>query len=274
MKRKSTLTSKWIKTQSLLRHKRLAGFVPETKLYGRTSLLAMLKKHRMVYVKPISGSGGQGVIRAERLPHARKAKYRYQLERKRGSFAQFPPFFHSLNRVRLRKPYLVQQGIPLLTYADRIFDVRVMVQRTAKRPWKATGYIGRLAHPGKIVTNYHSEGTPVRLETLLSPHVKGAKRREYRIMLQQLGQRIAEHLQKSHPNFRELGIDFAIDNTLKPWVLEVNTGPDVHIFKKLADKTMFHRVLRYSQANGRYLHVKRIAAAKGRGRPHFRKAQA
>lgn len=256
MKPKSTLTSKWTKTQSLSQHKRLVSFVPETRLYNRPAVFAMLEKHRMVYVKPVKGSGGKGVIRAEKRPRARKAKYRYQFESRRSGFARFRPFFRSLNRARLRRAYLVQQGIPLLKYAGRIFDVRIMVQRTPTRPWTVTAYIGRLAHPAKIVTNYHNEGTPIRLETLLSPYLRGTKLRQYRVMLQRLGLSIAKHLHKKHPHVRELGVDFGIDHALKPWVLEVNTGPDVHIFRKLKDKSMFARALRYSKANGRYLHVR------------------
>jgi len=239
-----------------MRSKALAGYVPETRRFNPVSFRAMLKRHRMVYVKPAEGSGGKGVIRAEAVKEGNKFRYQYQIDTKKRTFDRFKPFLASIERKRLRRPYLVQQGIPLLTYAGRRFDVRIMVQRTDKRPWRATGYIGRLAHPKRIVTNYHSQGTAMPLERLLSPHLNGAAKLRYRKKLQRLGVRLARHLNQRHRHLRELGIDFGIDSKLKPWVLEVNTGPDVHIFKELKDKTMFNRVLRLCKENGRYKKVK------------------
>jgi hypothetical protein len=253
---KHTLVSKWIKTMTLMRSKTLSGYVPETRRLTPESLKAMLQKHRMVYLKPVKGSQGKGVIRAEMATKPGVPRFQYQIGTKKRTFDDFHPFLRSVERARYRKPYLVQQGIPLLTYDGRRFDVRIMVQRTASRPWQATGYIGRLAHPKRIVTNYHSQGTAMPLERLLAPHLSGAAKRRFRRDLLHLGVRIARHLNRRHPHLRELGIDFGIDKQLKPWVLEVNTGPDVHIFKELKDKKIFNRVLRLSKENGRYRKVK------------------
>ena len=72
--RARTVGSKWIKTKVLLLNKDLRKFVPETRIYSQTSLLHMLNKYKMVYVKPINGSSGQGVIRVEK-----NVRYRFQV---------------------------------------------------------------------------------------------------------------------------------------------------------------------------------------------------
>lgn len=244
--------SKWKKNKALLQNKDLKPYLPELRMFDRANLLYMLKKHKMVYVKPVNGSMGKGVMRVELKPSASSAPYRYQLETKARSFNTFDELYTSIQRYKRKRDYLVQQGIHLLTYQNRTFDLRVMVQKTPQKLWKTTGYIGRMAHPKKIVTNYHSDGTLVPAEKLLSPHVKGSKIKSYCRNLQNIGEDVANHLHKVFPGIREIGADIAIDQKLHPWILEVNTAPDPFIFRKLKDKNVFHTVMGYSRANGRF----------------------
>ncbi|MBS5912998.1 MAG: YheC/YheD family protein [Paenibacillus macerans] len=243
--------SKWKKNKALLANKKLRPFLPEMRKFSRANLLNMLKKHKMVYVKPVNGSLGRGVMRVELKPAASAVPYRYQLETKARSFKTFDELYASIQQHKRKGDYLVQQGIHLLTYQNRTFDLRVMVQKTPQEVWKTTGYIGRLAHPKKIVTNYHSDGTLMPVEKLLSPHMKGPKIKAYCTDLQDLGEDVANHLHKVFPGIREIGADIAVDQKLRPWILEVNTSPDPYIFRKLKDKNIFRTVIRYSRANGR-----------------------
>jgi glutathione synthase/RimK-type ligase-like ATP-grasp enzyme len=247
-----TLGSKWIKTKVLQKSKSLRSYVPETKLFSHSSLLTMLQKHKMVYVKPTNGSAGHGVIRAELKKQDGSILYQYQSGMKKRTFHTFNQFFISMNQTKLKRTYLIQQGIHLLQKDKRPFDVRIMVQRTSGSPWKVTGVIGRLAHPKKIVTNYHSQGKPLSLGLLLSPYLQGSKKQTYKATLQKLGVRIAKHYQKTYPGFREIGVDIGIGPNLHPWVLEVNTSPDPFIFNQLKNKKMFRTVLKYAKANGRF----------------------
>jgi glutathione synthase/RimK-type ligase-like ATP-grasp enzyme len=252
MSRATTLGSKWVKTKVLLLNKELSKFVPETRIYSQENLLAMLNKHKMVYVKPINGSFGQGVIRVEK-----NENYRFQSGKVVRTYRTFSGLFRALNKAKLNRSYLVQQGIRLLTHQKRIFDTRIMVQKSPNKIWEATGYIGRVAHPAKIVTNFHNSGKPLPLELLFDPYLKNQKKDDYIKSLRHLGYRIAMQYQKVYPKFKEIGVDIGIDKNLKPWVLEVNTAPDPFIFNQLKDKKMFFKVLRYSRANGRFLPVKR-----------------
>ncbi|WP_261300875.1 YheC/YheD family protein [Paenibacillus andongensis] len=252
MNRARTVGSKWVKTKVLLLNKELRKFVPETRIYNQTNLLAMLNKYKMVYVKPINGSFGQGVIRVEK-----NKSYRFQSGKTLRSYRTFLGLFTALNKAKLTRSYLVQQGIHLLTHQKRIFDTRIMVQKSPKKTWEATGYIGRVAHPRKIVTNFHNSGKPLPLELLLAPYLKNQRKDDYIKSLRHLGYRIAKQYQKVYPGFKEIGVDIGIDKNLKPWVLEVNTAPDPFIFNQLKDKKMFFKVLHYSRVNGRFLRRKR-----------------
>ncbi|TVY07011.1 YheC/YheD family protein [Paenibacillus cremeus] len=248
----TTLGSKWIKTKLLLKNRDLSHFVPETRRFSRKNLLSMLNKYNMVYIKPVHGSFGIGVMCVKKTTNEEGVIYLYQHGLKELSFATYDEMYQSILQNKLKKHYLVQKGIRMLKYKSRPFDVRVMVQRTKSLPWKVTGYIGRLASPKKIVTNYHSQGKPLALETLLSPYLSQATTKEFISLISKLGLRIAEHLQKSHPGFREIGVDLGFNSDLHPWVFEVNTAPDPFIFKQLKNKRMFQTVIRYSRANGRF----------------------
>ncbi|WP_235549190.1 YheC/YheD family protein [Paenibacillus sp. Root444D2] len=252
MNRARTVSSKWVKTKVLLLNKELRKFVPETRIYSQKNLLEMLNKHKMVYVKPLNGSSGHGVIRVEK-----NETYRFQSGKRAKSFRTFLGLFGALNKAKLARSYLIQQGIHLLTHQKRIFDIRIMVQKSPKKTWETTGYIGRVAHPQKIVTNFHNSGKPLPLELLLATYLKNPKKDYYIKSLRHLGYQIATHYQKVYPRFKEIGVDIGIDKKLKPWVIEVNTAPDPFIFNQLKDKKMFFKVLHYSRVNGRFLPKKR-----------------
>jgi Tubulin-tyrosine ligase family len=50
---------------------------------------------------------------------------------------------------------------------------------------------------------------------------------------------------------REFGIDVALDQRMKPWILEVNTRPDMTIFNELKNKKFYCKMVRYAKAYGR-----------------------
>ncbi|QGQ94746.1 hypothetical protein EHS13_07550 [Paenibacillus psychroresistens] len=108
-----------------------------------------------------------------------------------------------------------------------------------------TGVVGRLARPKKIVTNYHSGGTPLPLEGLLSSHIPTNKT-SYMNEIRDLGVHVSKHMGKYFSKYRSFGVDVAIDSSFKPWILEVNTRPDKHIFNALKDKSMYRKIVRFS----------------------------
>lgn len=246
--------SKWAKTNSLLKSSELTEHIPETKRWSKNSLHAMLDAYKMVYVKPDSGTFGSGVIRVEKRANE---NYSFQVGTRKREFHSFDAMAHKLQHTIKPQSYLIQRGIQLLRHANRRFDIRVMVQKNTKNHWESTGIIGRLSHPAKIVTNYHSGGTPMSMDQLMSGKLSASQLAAYHSRLKKLGESVAKQLQNQYPRLKEIGIDVAVDSSFKPWILEVNTLPDPFIFRKLKDKSVFRKIHRYCVSYGRFKRKRR-----------------
>ena len=254
--------SKLAKTDVLLKHGELRDHIPDTRKLSHQSITDMIHTYGMVYVKPDVGTFGSGVIRVERAPEG----FRAQLGTRVYKFGSIDGLYAGLLRIKHRGTYVVQRGIHLLKHKGRRFDIRVMVQMSPRGAWETTGIIGRLAHPKRIVTNYHSGGTPMSFQSLMASHLSADRQQAYMTKLRALGTRTARQLQTRYPGLKELGLDVAVDRDLRPWILEVNTKPDPFLFRKLKDKSVFRKVYRYADAYGRFKKkrrsVRRLTSAK------------
>jgi hypothetical protein len=254
--------SKLAKTEVLMQDIRLRDYIPQTELLSSDTLAAMLGLYGMVYVKPDLGTFGNGVMRVEAVPGG----YLVQLGTQLHSCTTLEDLYEGILRLKSKGRYVIQRGIELLRHQDRRFDVRVMVQQNPEGRWETTGIIGRLSHPKRIVTNYHSGGTPLEFATLASEHLDAGEQREYVQRLAILGTTVARQLTTRYPRLREIGIDVAMDTSLQPWILEVNTLPDPFIFKRLKVKSVFRRIYRYAKAYGRFNSPKRSRPSSARRR--------
>ncbi|KAA9000942.1 YheC/YheD family protein [Paenibacillus spiritus] len=243
--RRTTMTSKWVKTVILMKSPEVAPLIPETSRMTAGHVERMLHRYGMVYVKPERGTYGNGVMRVEMERGPFGQGYKYQSGTRIYRFDRFDSLYRSLRQRAGKRSYLVQRGIPLLKHGGRRFDLRVMVQLSPKGRWETTGLIGRVAAKGKAVTNYHSGGKPTDIHTLLAPHMSEARERELVRELKRLGQRIGRFYGKHYPGFHQLGIDIGLDPALTPWIIEVNTNPDPYIFNQLHDKSMYRKVMAY-----------------------------
>ncbi len=89
------------------------------------------------------------------------------------------------------------------------------------------------------------------LEKLLKPYMNANAIAGQIRSLKRTGVKVAKVIKRRFPGIRELGVDVGLDRTFTPWIIEVNTRPDPYIFRKLPDKSVVRKVIRYARAYGR-----------------------
>lgn len=256
------LYNKWYKTKALLRRRELGRYVPVTKRMTRDSLRSMLKRYRMVYIKPNVGSLGIGVMRVE-LTGSRKKSWVCRSGAAKKRFRTYEEAYRSIRRDVQDRPYLVQKGIRMLRYKNRPFDMRVVVQRRPSSPWRMTGMAARLAHPAKVVTNGSQGGTIYTVEGLLRKRTTKGKAATVIGQMKKIGLLTAKTLNGVFSELWEIGLDVAVDRKLRPWILEVNTHPDPCPFSRLPDRSMLRKMIAYGKANGRIYALKCTKSRRG-----------
>ncbi|WP_127534402.1 YheC/YheD family protein [Paenibacillus kobensis] len=212
--------NKWVKTEALLGHSLLASHIPPTRSYTADNLRSMLNEHGMVVIKPVLGSGGNGVIKVQQ----EGSGYSYSYYARKRQYATFEALFASIGSVKKKRAYLIQKGIRLATIGGRPIDYRVKYEKTATG-WIYRSMVGRLAKPGLFVTNLCRGGTMVTaahgIRRSLSASQVASKKREMR----ELTVAATQVLESKFPGVNLLGYDYGIDRNGKIWIFEVNTKP-------------------------------------------------
>jgi hypothetical protein len=214
------LASKWLKTKALLRHPYTAVYIPETCLYSEEQLRMMLRRHAFVFIKPVKGGGGSGVMRVA------KERRGYTCTRMENTyrFKHFKALVDGISRLRIQRPYLIQQGIQLASIQGRPVDYRVKVAKAGEK-WFFRAVVARQARPGLVITNLCKGGTLLKAATVLrmiySQGLATRKRRE----IVELTRRCIPVLERRFPGIGQLGFDYGLDPNGRIWILEVNTRP-------------------------------------------------
>lgn len=239
------LKSKLIKKNWLAQNSTMLAHIPRTQLLTSRNLRSMLQRSSMIYIKPDIGTWGKGIMKVQRM----KQSYVLLTNRHKQVFHSVNSLYAIIKKKTGQKKYLVQKGIHLLTYRGRKFDIRVMIQRNPMRKWETTGIIGRLGHPNKIVTNFHAGGKAMTINVLLKNHMHPGQIKRFKQRLSRLGVLAAKQLSKRYHKLTAVGMDIAMDRSLYPYILEVNTKPDTEIFNAIKNKQMYRKVIRYARAN-------------------------
>lgn len=247
------IKSKTIKTKILMKNRSLHKYVPDTHTFSYRNFFNMIKAYKVIYIKPDRGRYGKGVMRGQQVLNGNgKVEFNLQYKRRIHSFKSLKEMYAATRKVVRGRRYILQKGIPLLTYNNRPFDIRVMVQQAPAGRWETTGLLARIAGAGQIVTNFHSGGTPLEIDLVLSQYMSKKKVRMTKEELAEIGLKAAQHFHKYIPNLKEVGVDVALDPNLRAWILEVNTRPDAYIFKRLKNKSVFNKIFSYAQRYGKY----------------------
>lgn len=235
---------KWDHYVELKKDSKLISHIPDTMKLNKRNLLGMLSNYKEVYLKPNVGAFGIGIMRVHTIADGKKSAFVVHSGSRQKKLFSNDQLYAYVMEHRVRPDYLVQQAINLLQWKKRPFDVRLMMAKQRNNIWRNKGFVGRAAHPKKIVTNIRSGGTAVSIDDLLDPYTDRETKTKTIKKINELGRRVCERLEPKYKGIRLFGIDVGLDQKLKPWLIEANTRPEKICWKclrKLYNKTSASR---------------------------------
>jgi glycosyltransferase involved in cell wall biosynthesis/glutathione synthase/RimK-type ligase-like ATP-grasp enzyme len=208
---------KWQVHQAFHSVPSLQSHLPETHLLTKERVSAMLTKYDAVYVKPRCKSLGIGVRRlAMRDQHLKVKDSKGRVE-----FMPVAKLGEWVERLQKEGKYLVQQAIPLMRVNERLFDLRVSVQKAGSGEWQVSGMVAKVGRSGGIATNVAVGGEARSLSDVWrEAGVEGAE--ELSRTIERVSLAAARHLGQVNPGIADLGLDIAVDEKEYVWIIEVN----------------------------------------------------
>ncbi|MFD1735476.1 YheC/YheD family protein [Bacillus salitolerans] len=212
---------KHIVNQYLGKNEVFHPFLPKTLTATKENIHLMMKHFNQLFVKPSYSSLGRGImfIGKDKNQSWTLHYQDHNKEWKQTAFSNSLPT--TLLDAISKKPFIVQEKIPLATFNGRTFDTRVIVQRTASGEWAITGMVGKLAQSGHNITNVGSGGDFAPIQTYLegnrnfSPDV-------VRKRISELALSVAHYLEQYCYHIADLGMDIGITDEGKPYFIECN----------------------------------------------------
>jgi len=246
--------NKITKTNIIEQSENIKCYIPCTVKMTGISLQSMLNQYHMVYVKPRNGSLGRGVIQITK----QEEQYLVHAGVKISHYASFDAMYDSLLKKIKKESYIVQQGIHSLRIDNKLLDFRVVVQRSPHGGFEVTGIAGTMSKAKRVVSNASGGGDVGSVESLLSP-----EQCELAVPhMKEVALLIMNQVSKRLPKQNEIGIDFALDSDLKPWILEYNTRPDHRLFLLIKDPEVVKKIVSYGAKYGKKYKLKNYSKAR------------
>ena len=224
---------------ALLRDPNQLRYLPESHLCNNYRIFkTMLGKYPVVFLKPVTGSLGKGIVRISRNG---ARSFSCQLAGLNGllhqQFNSLAGLFSALSGKLNKRRYQIQQGLDLIEVSGRPVDFRALVQRDGQGAWTVTSVVARIAGYNHFVSNLARGGTLCRVkDALAKSNLQPALRRTVYANMRKAALDIANGIAsqiKGH--FGELGVDLAVDTNGKVWLIEVNSKPSKHDGTPLAE---------------------------------------
>ncbi|MBB6733530.1 YheC/YheD family protein [Cohnella zeiphila] len=204
-------------------------YLPESHLLRNyTMLKSMCSRYPVVFLKPVRGSLGKGIIRLSKAGgEGWQASFTTTAGTRRTAYPNLLKFFSAISGKMKTVRYLVQQGLTLIDSGGRPIDFRALVQKNATGKWTITSIVGRTAGSQHYVSNLARGGTLATVrESVAKSNLPAARRGDASSRLSRAAMEIARSVDTFIPaHFGELGIDLAMDTAGRVWLLEVNSKP-------------------------------------------------
>ena len=220
--------SKWEVYEQLLKESSLHHYIPETKLFSKESLMEFVDKYKTVFIKPIHGSQGKNIIKLERLD---LSSFLFQTSFPSGRDTtekkiDINELFQQIKPLLGNRIYIIQQGIPLMSYQDCPIDYRALCHRSIHNEWQVTSLVARVSSEQEFVSNISRGGVILKPQKALLLIMSRPQALITMNLIKELSIKTAETISKhSKGIIGELGIDIGVDTEGNLRIIEVNFKP-------------------------------------------------
>lgn len=242
--------------QMLEDQQEVMGFLPDTKKLDSFAIFqAFCSRYACVYLKPVLGKAGEGIMRLEKKNNRWRLQQVHQQESITRYFHTLAGAWQYVKQRKGKRQYIIQQGITLARYKGRPFDVRVLVQKNGAGEWGVTGVGIRRAGARSITTHVPRGGTIQSPETVLT-HIFGTLSQSILENIEQTALTIAGALNQQIPSLAEMSMDLGLTREGKLWFFEANAKPEKFDEPAIRSSSLSN-LIHYAQ------YVSRLTAAHG-----------
>lgn len=214
--------------EKLLNHNKFRTLViPSVEMRSVDMAFNLFKDFDTIVVKPTGGRQGKGIYFIEKLENDYCVK-----EHETESLISLDELEQLLKSCIADRKHIAQPYINCRTSNNEPFDFRIHVQRDGNGEWQVTKVYPRIGSKDSILSNISRGGRTEVIESFLNEEFPEVAEDLLEI-LKETGIEIAEYINTFYKNpLDELGIDLAIDNNMKMWLYEINTGPQTRFHEK------------------------------------------
>ncbi|UKS24359.1 YheC/YheD family protein [Paenibacillus sp. HWE-109] len=244
--------NKWTLFSWLNSAKESKVYMPDTlQLSEAKDITQLLRKHPVLYLKPVKGKAGRGIMRIERIT-TKNDQSHYRLSRQEDKKMTYS--YHSSaddiwtewDKHRGSHDYIVQQGIMLTRYKQRAYDLRALIQKTGKGVWSVSGVGARVAGKASITTHVPRGGSIDEPLKLLTAAFGAKEAKSILLRVRKAAVTLATQIEKSSGNqLGEMSMDIGVDTNGHIWFFEANSKPMKFDEPNIRQKSL-ERIIRYS----------------------------
>ncbi|MFC0522029.1 YheC/YheD family protein [Pontibacillus salicampi] len=233
--------SKWNQYHILRTVPQLNTHLPNTQIVTSLPECDWIKASQNLIIKPCYGQNGIGITKLTINHNTNTYQSHHELEVLSHSRLQ-NCVSHITNNYLEDKEYVIQQYISLATVEGSIFDTRVLLMRNStSNRWEVLCKVARVAVKSYIVTNVARK--VALLQEILPQSSVYHSSYDIENQIDRLSISVANRFGEYYRDSSRLGIDIAIDQQAKVWILEVNVVPDLSMYKKLENTSMYDDVI-------------------------------
>lgn len=236
--------NKWEMYQWFSQEPGLNPHIPYTVLYhSPQDVLEMLERFSIIYIKPIFGLQGRGIVRISVENRMLILKYRESGTNRIVTFKDRGKAGEYIQERFRHGRYLIQQAVDLLEYKGGLVDFRCVVQKNQSNKWVCQAIIGRSGVKDSIVSNISSGGAAFTAKNILRKAIATSEENidELKKKIAAFAITVCHKLDEYGINCGTLGLDIGMDPQGGLWLIEINNrDPDPSIAMDIHDLPLYY----------------------------------